>query len=429
MKRYAINELYDWKNKKNRKPLILHGASQVGKTWLMIHFAKEAFGKYIYINFENNDRLRQLFQNDFDMKRIVFEVFVATGIQMDKDTLLILDEIQEAPRGITALKYFYEQMPEQPVMAAGSLLDISMHNSESFPVGKVDFCWLHPLSFFEFLEAVGKAQYVELLRRKEWDTVNVFADTLTNMLRQYYYVGGMPEVVQDFVDNQNLHRVRQLQQNILDAYDHDFSKHAPLAEVPRLRMVWHSVSGQLAKKNKKFIYGFLKEGARAKNYELSIEWLCDAGLVSKVNRTKKGMLPLSAYEDFSAFKIYMLDIGLLGAKAGLSPQLLLEGNSIFAEFKGALTEQFVFQQILLTRDNKTYYWSAENSRGELDFVVQINDKVIPIEVKAEENLQSKSLRAFVENNPGLHGMRFSMAPYREQEWMTNYPLYSINSIL
>lgn len=429
MKRYAINELYNWKEQKNRKPLILHGARQVGKTWLMIQFAKEAFAKYIYINFESNDRLRQLFQKDFDMQRIVFEIFVATGIQMDKDTLLILDEIQEAPRGITALKYFYEQMPEQPVMAAGSLLGISMHGGESFPVGKVDFCRLHPLSFFEFLEAIGKVQYVELLQRKQWDTVNVFADALADMLRQYYYVGGMPEVVQDFVDNQDLQRVRQLQQNILEAYDHDFSKHAPLSEVPRLRMVWHSVSGQLAKENKKFIYGFLKEGARAKSFELAIEWLCDAGLVGKVNRTRKGALPLATYEDFSAFKIYMLDVGLLGAMAGLSSQTLLDGNSIFTEFKGALTEQFVFQQIQLTHNNKTYYWSAENSRGELDFVVQVDNKIIPIEVKAEENLQSKSLKAFVESNPGLHGVRFSMAPYREQEWMTNYPLYSINSIL
>lgn len=429
MKRYAISELYDWKERKNRKPLILHGARQVGKTWLMIQFAKEAFGKYIYINFESENRLCQLFQKDFDMQRIVFEIFVATGIQMDKDTLLILDEIQEAPRGITALKYFYEQMPEQPVMAAGSLLGISMHEGESFPVGKVDFCWLHPLSFFEFLEAMGKAPYVELLRRKQWDTIKVFADSLADMLRQYYYVGGMPEVVQNFVDNQDLQRVRQLQQNILDAYDHDFSKHAPLTEVPRLRMVWHSVSGQLAKENKKFIYGFLKEGARAKNFELAIEWLCDAGLVGKVNRVKKGALPLAAYEDFSAFKIYMVDVGLLGAMAGLSPQTLLNGNSVFTGFKGALTEQFVYQQLQLSRNNKAYYWSAENSKGELDFVVQIDDKVIPIEVKAEENLQSKSLRAFVESNPGLHGVRFSMAPYREQEWMTNYPLYSINSIL
>lgn len=428
MIRYAIDDLYAWKDKPNRKPLILQGARQVGKTWLMQTFARQAFANHVYINFENNAQLHQLFVKDFDMERIFFEIYLATGIRLDDNTLLLLDEIQEVPRGITALKYFYEQKPQQPIIAAGSLLGIAMHEKASFPVGKVEFQMLYPLSFFEFLEALGKGQFVEALRQQLWDSIKTFAPQLEDLLRQYYFVGGMPEVVQAFVKQKDTTMVRALQQNILEAYDRDFSKHAPLNEVPRLRMVWRSISGQLSKENKKFIYGFLKEGARAKNFELAIEWLSDAGLAYKVNRTKKGQLPLSAYEDFSAFKLFMLDVGLLGALSNIPPQVLLEGNAIFTDYKGAMTEQFVHQQLCLSCKNSIYYWSAENSRGEVDFLVQRDNRVIPIEVKAEENLQSKSLSAFVEKNPELHGMRFSMSDYREQSWMTNYPLYAINAL-
>ena len=429
MIRYKISELYEWKGRKNRKPLILQGARQVGKTWLMKTFAQEAFAKHVYINFDENMLLRQLFVKDFDMQRILYDIYLATGTSIDNDTLLIFDEIQEAPRGVTALKYFYEKLPQQPVMAAGSLLGIASHQHDSFPVGKVDFLFLYPLSFFEFLEAMGKGQFVQAMKQKQWNALETFAPQLEDLLRQYYYVGGMPEVVQSFVNDRNLQEVRRLQLGILDSYDRDFSKHAPLQEVPRIRMVWQSISGQLSKENKKFIYGFIKEGARAKNFELAIEWLRDAGLLYKVNRTKKGQLPLSAYEDFSAFKIYMLDVGLLGAMSGLSTETLLKGNAIFTDFKGALSEQYVLQQLRLSRDNNTYYWSADNSRGKIDFLVQRDDKVIPIEVKAENNLQAKSLRLFVEANPDLHGIRFSMSPYREQSWMTNYPLYSVEAVM
>lgn len=429
MIRYKINELYEWKSRKNRKPLILQGARQVGKTWLMKTFAQEAFAKHVYINFDEHMVLRQLFVKDFDMQRILYDIYLATGTTIDNDTLLIFDEIQEAPRGVTALKYFYENMPQQPVMAAGSLLGIASHEHDSFPVGKVDFLSLYPLSFFEFLEAMGKGQFVQAMKQQQWNALETFAPQLEDLLRQYYYVGGMPEVVQTFINDRNLQEVRRLQLGILDSYDRDFSKHAPLQEVPRIRMVWQSISGQLSKENKKFIYGFIKEGARAKNFELAIEWLRDAGLLYKVNRTKKGQLPLSAYEDFSAFKIYMLDVGLLGAMSGLSTETLLKGNAIFTDFKGALSEQYVLQHLRLSRDNNTYYWSADNSRAEIDFLVQRDDKVIPIEVKAENNLQAKSLRLFVEANPNLHGIRFSMSPYREQSWMTNYPLYSVEAVM
>jgi predicted AAA+ superfamily ATPase len=425
MERYAIQELYAWKNQRNRKPLILQGARQVGKTWLMQKFAQEAFGKSVYINFENNQRLANLFEKDFDIQRILFEIQLATGVKVDNETLLLFDEMQEARRGITSLKYFCEDAPEIPVIAAGSLLGIATHHNDSFPVGKVNFMTLYPLSFWEFLEAMGKGQFVEVIRSQNWEMLEPFESDLQMLLRQYFIVGGMPEVVKSFAEDANVQVVRDLQRNILDAYDRDFSKHAPLNEVQRLRMVWRSVGAQLSKENKKFIYGFLKEGARAKNFELAIEWLKDAGLVFKVNRTKKGELPLSAYEDFSAFKLFMLDIGLLCAQCDVPPAVLLNGNDIFSDYKGALTEQYVFQQLRVSSHNNIFYWSADNSQGEIDFLVQQDDKVFPIEVKASENLQAKSLRCFVEKYTQLHGIRFSMAPYRHQSWITNYPLYAV----
>lgn len=424
MKREVIHQLYEWKEKKGRKPLILQGARQVGKTWLMKTFGKEAFEKCVYINFENDSRLSGLFEKDFDIQRILFEIQLATGIMPDKETLLLFDEIQEVKRGITALKYFYENAPEFPIIAAGSLLGVATRQNDSFPVGKVDFLSIYPLSFWEFLNAIGKGAFVEAIKNKQWELLSSFEADLQGMLRQYFFVGGMPEAVKSFAEDGDMQTVRDIQKNILDAYDKDFSKHVPIAEVPRLRIVWNSICGQLSKENKKFIFGLLKEGARAKSFELAIEWLKDAGLVYKVNRTKKGLLPLSAYEDFSAFKLFLLDVGLLGAMCELPPSALLNKNSIFTDYKGALTEQFVFQQLRLNKCNKIFYWSAENSQGEIDFLVQNNDEIIPIEVKAEENLQAKSLKCFIERNPSLHGVRLSMSSYREQSWMSNFPLYA-----
>jgi predicted AAA+ superfamily ATPase len=424
MKREVIHQLYEWKEKRGRKPLILQGARQVGKTWLMKTFGKEAFEKCVYINFENDSRLSGLFEKDFDIQRILFEIQLATGIMPDKETLLLFDEIQEVKRGVTALKYFYENAPEFPIIAAGSLLGVATRQNDSFPVGKVDFLSIYPLSFWEFLNAIGKGAFVEAIKNKQWELLSSFEADLQGMLRQYFFVGGMPEAVKSFAEDGDMQTVRDIQKNILDAYDKDFSKHVPIAEVPRLRMVWNSICGQLSKDNKKFIFGLLKEGARAKSFELAIEWLKDAGLVYKVNRTKKGLLPLSAYEDFSAFKLFLLDVGLLGAMCELPPSALLNKNSIFTDYKGALTEQFVFQQLRLNKCNKIFYWSAENSQGEIDFLVQNNDEIIPIEGKAEENLQAKSLKCFIERNPSLHGVRLSMSSYRKQSWMSNFPLYA-----
>lgn len=424
MERTAISELYEWKSHSDRKPLIVRGARQVGKTWLILDFAKKAYEQYVYVNFEEDSFLNHVFEDDFDIDRIITAISLRTQQDIGKDTLLIFDEIQAAPRGVTALKYFCEKARDYHVIAAGSLLGIAMHRSDSFPVGKVDFVDLSPLDFHEFLLAIGEVRIAGLLTKRDWQTVAMVKDRLTALLKTYYYVGGMPEVVDSYRQRKDFAEVRRIQNSILDTYTNDFSKHAPINEVPRIRMVWNSIAGQLAKENRKFIYGMLREGARAKDFEVAIEWLMDAGLIYKVNRTKSGELPLNAFEDFSAFKIYLLDVGLLSAINKLTAETLIRGNEIFNTYKGALTEQYFFQQIRGKVDF-VYYWSADNSRGEVDFVVQKAERVIPIEVKAEENLRAKSLAAFVARNPGLHALRFSMSDYREQDWMTNIPLYAV----
>lgn len=428
MERTAISELYEWKKRPDRKPLIVRGARQVGKTWLILDFAGKAYNKYVYVNFEEDDVLNQVFENDFDIERIINTISIRKDTDVDTDTLLIFDEIQAAPRGVTSLKYFCEKARQYHVIAAGSLLGIAMHQTDSFPVGKVDFVDLAPLSFHEFLLAMGEKRIASLLEKRDWNMVAMVKDKLTTLLKTYYYVGGMPEAVESYRRRSDFAEVRRIQNNILDTYNNDFSKHAPISEVPRIRMVWNSIASQLAKENKKFIYGMLREGARAKDFGVAIEWLRDAGLIYKVSRTKSGELPLNAFEDFNIFKIYLLDVGLLSAINKLTADTLIVGNEIFNTYKGALTEQYFFQQI---RDKVdfVYYWSAENSRGEIDFIVQKEGKVIPIEVKAEENLRAKSLAAFVAKYPGLHALRFSMSDYRELNWMTNIPLYAaVNSI-
>lgn len=430
MERIQINQLIEWKNRKNRKPLILRGARQVGKTWLMKEFARQCYADFIYLNFEDDEPMKSLFVQDFDMDRICQTIEIYTGKQLLPSTLLLLDEIQEAPRGVTSLKYFCEKRREFHVIAAGSLLGIASNKNDSFPVGKVDFIDVGPLSFLEFLMAEGQNSLAKCIEQQQWTLLESLSERLRDYLLKYYYVGGMPEPVQTYIDTHDYAEVRCVQNAILDTYDNDFSKHAPAAEVPRIRMVWNSIRGQLARENKKFIFGTLKQGARAREFELAIEWLRDAGLVHKVNRTKKGLLPLSAYEDFSAFKLFMLDIGLMVAMSKLSPQVLIEGNSLFLDAKGAFAEQYVLQQFKTCgREMDVYYWSADNSSGEIDFLVQANDKIIPVEVKAEENLRAKSLRSFVSANPGLHGVRLSMSAYREQDWMTNYPLYAASCVV
>lgn len=424
MEREAIGQLYEWKARPNRKPLIIRGARQVGKTWLMLEFAKKAYEKWIYVNFEDEEMLKHVFELDFDVPRILNALSLRFHTEIDEQTLLIFDEIQAAPRGITSLKYFCEKAPEYHVITAGSLLGISMHGGDSFPVGKVDFLSLMPMSFPEFLRAAGQERLAKLLAECKWDSIVYVKDRIIQLLRTYYYVGGMPEAVKAYCDGLGYEEVRRIQSNILMTYENDFSKHAPANEVPRIRMVWHSVTSQLAKENRKFIYGVLRQGARAKEFEIAVEWLQDAGLVYRVNRTKSGEMPLSAFEDFGTFKLFMLDVGLMCAMNRLSSDSILLGNDIFSTYRGAMTEQYVCQQLVGAVDF-IYYWSADNSRGEIDFLIQTGGRIVPIEVKAEENLKSKSLSAFVARYPSLHAVRLSMSDYREQEWMTNVPLYAV----
>lgn len=429
MKRFALERLKEWKEKPNRKPLIIRGARQVGKTWLMKEFGKTSFEKVAYVNFDSNTRMQQVFDGEINIERIVLAISAETGISVNpENTLLIFDEVQEVPKALSSLKYFCENAPEYAVVAAGSLLGVALHKGTSFPVGKVDFMDLYPLTFQEFLCALGEERFVEILREKDTDMVTMFKSKYIDRLREYYFVGGMPEVVQTYMDTKDFNQVREIQKNLLNYYQQDFSKHAEISLVPRLNLVWNSIPMQLAKENKKYIYGQVRKGARAKDFELAIQWLLDCGLIHKVHRIEKPALPLKAYMNLDIFKIYLLDVGLLMAMTGLNAQVIIDGNRIFTEFKGALTEQYILQQLIAGENVEPYYYSAENSKGEIDFILQGNTSVIPLEVKAEENLRAKSLKAFCEKYKPKYAVRTSMSDYREQEWMTNIPLYNIDRI-
>ena len=429
MKRFALEKLKIWKEKPDRKPLIIRGARQVGKTWLMKEFGKTCFEKTAYVNFDSNPRMQQLFEGEIDVERMILAISAETGVSINcADTLLIFDEVQEVPKALGSLKYFCENAPEYAIVAAGSLLGVAMHKGTSFPVGKVDFMDLYPLSFQEFLCALGEERFVIMLQSTDTDMVTMFKTKYIDRLREYYYVGGMPEAVQNFVLNKDYNKVREIQKNLLNYYQQDFSKHAEISLVPRLNLVWNSIPMQLAKENKKYIYGQVREGARAKNFELAIQWLWDCGLIHKVHRVKKPSLPLKAYMDLDAFKIYMLDVGLLLAMADLDANVIIDGNRIFTEFKGALTEQYVLQQMIAELGVEPYYYTTTNSTGKIDFMLQAPGSVIPVEVKAEENLRAKSLWAFCEKYHPKHAVRTSMSDFREQDWMTNIPLYNIDRI-
>lgn len=428
MIRLFVNELKAWKTSKKRKPLILQGARQVGKTWVMKEFGKQEFKNTVYLNFESSERLKNMFIPDFDIERMIKVMEIESGQSIQaKDTLIILDEIQEAEKGITSLKYFYEKAPQYFIIAAGSLLGISLQKKNSFPVGKVDLLKLHPMNYTEFLINTGDGKLVKELENENWEVIDSFHDYLIVKLRLYYFIGGMPEAVNDYIQTKDLNSVRSIQQKIIAGYENDFAKHAPSEIVPRIRMIWNSIISQLAKENKKFIYGQLKSGARAKDFELAINWLNDAGLILKVNRIDNGKLPLKAYADLDAFKLFLVDLGLLNAMAGLEPRILLEKNNILTEYKGALTEQYVCQQLHPLND--LYYWSLENSRAEVDFVIQKDNKIIPIEVKAEENLKAKSLKVFTEKYKSKRNIRTSMSKYREESWLVNVPLYALTDVL
>jgi predicted AAA+ superfamily ATPase len=426
MYRESIASLKKWKEDKFRKPLIVRGARQVGKTWLLQEFGRTSYAKFIYVNFEETSSLQTIFTGDFDIERIltILQIHAQTTITAE-DTLIVLDEIQSAERGVTSLKYFCEKAPQYHVIAAGSLLGMGLHSRVSFPVGKVDFLDLRPLSFSEFLLSQNEKALVEALKVKNWSVVSIFTRKLKEYLRYYFYVGGMPEVVNAFAQTRDWQLVRRIQNRILNSYEGDFSKHAPNETVPRIRMVWQSIPSQLAKENKKFIYGVIREGARAKDFELAIQWLTDCGLLLKSHRVSKPGIPLAAYQDISVFKLFLHDVGLLGAMAGLNVRTIIEGDEIFTEFKGALTEQYVMQQLRLDSERYIGYWTNDRSTSEVDFVIQEKGEVIPIEVKSGDNLKAKSFRLFCEKYKPLKAVRTSLSDYKEESWMENVPLYAI----
>jgi hypothetical protein len=429
MKRTELAHLRSWSQSEERKPLIIRGARQTGKTWLMKELGRVEYKKTAYINFESNASLKNLFTGNFDIQRIILALEIETKVTIEaENTLIILDEIQEAPEALTSLKYFQENAPEYHIIAAGSLLGVALNRKFSFPVGKVDFLDLYPLTFVEFMEALNEQPLVDLLKKQDWPLITQFKHRYIERLKQYYYIGGMPEAVYAFSQHTNFEEVRSIQRRILIAYEQDFSKHAPIQIVPRIRMLWNSIPAQLAKENRKFIYGLVRQGARAKDYELAMSWLIDCGLIHKVNNVTKPSIPLKAYEDMGAFKLYLVDVGLLSAMAELDVRSLITGNDLFEEFKGALTEQYVLQQLITLKDVSTYYWSPENARAEVDFLLQVKGKVIPLEVKAAENLHAKSLRVYQQKYEPEVALRTSLSDYRPEEWMTNWPLYAISEI-
>lgn len=425
MERSIYSSLKKWKESPTRKPLILQGARQVGKTYILKEFGAREYSEVVYINCDDNNDMQNMFV-DYDVDRIIRSLSAISGVSMKPSTtLLILDEIQEVERGLASLKYFCEKAPEYHVAVAGSLLGITLHEGTSFPVGKVDMLYMYPMDFEEFLLAMGKEQLVELLRSKSWAALTPLRGMLTELLRQYYFVGGMPEAVKTYVERGDIWEVRSIHSKIIDAYRNDMSKHVPKQQVQRINMVWNSIPSQLARDNKKFIYGALRKGARANDFEIAIQWLVDSGLVHKVHRISKPVVPLKFYEDMASFKLFLLDCGLLGALSETPPEQILIGDNVFEEYKGAFTENYVLQQLKSLPRTFVYYYSNDNSTLEIDFVVQHEAHVIPIEVKAEENLRAKSLRQFVTDNAGLHGVRFSMSDYREQDWLTNVPLWAV----
>jgi len=427
MYREAIKKLIEWKDSTKRKPLIVNGARQVGKTWLLKEFGKQYYEKVAYVNMDNNARMKELF-TDFNIEKIIQGLKIESGVNIEpNNTLIILDEVQEVPNAISSLKYFNENANEYHIIVAGSLLGIVLHEGVSFPVGKVDFLNMYPLSFKEYLIAIGKEEFAKIIENKNEEMLKVFSEEIKRYLREYYYVGGMPEVVNDFSINKDYNSVREIQNTILKDYENDFSKHIAVKEIQKVIEIWNNFNTQLAKENKKFVFGAIKPSARASEYENAINWLISSGLLYKVNRVNDCKIPLKGYVDYSAFKLYFLDVGLLSAKNNLDAKTLIEGNNIFTEYKGSLTEQYVLQEIKANYNIDLFYWTSSSYQAEVDFLIQYKNFVIPIEVKSELNLQAKSLKSFIEKFDNEINVRTSMADYKKDGKITNIPLYAIGN--
>ncbi|MGN0015418.1 MAG: ATP-binding protein [Candidatus Gastranaerophilaceae bacterium] len=427
MYRYAINDLIAWKNSPNHMPLIIKGARQVGKTWLMQELGKTQYEKVAYVSFDSNPRLDSLFQKDLNVKRLLDGLNIEVGFNITpKDTLIIFDEIQENPLALTSLKYFCENAPEYDIVAAGSLLGVAHHKGTGFPVGKVEYLNLRPLSFKEFLLAMNESQILEIINKNDFEMQKVFKERIIDLLRRYCYVGGMPKAVLSFSEKQDYNLVRKIQKNILDDYEGDFSKHIPPEQVERTRLLWNAIPSQLVKENKKCVYGKIKQGARAKDFEIALNWLIDSGLIHKVSRVTEPNMPLKAYEDVSAYKLFLLDVGLLGAMNDLDARSLLENDKLFNDYNGAITEQYVLQEFKTLGDLPVFYWAS--NRAELDFLIQYKNNIIPVEAKATVNLQAKSLKSFRQKFAPAISIRTSLADYEENNGLFNLPLYDIENV-
>ena len=428
MERYGLQTLIKWKEKRNRKPLIVQGVRQVGKTWLLKEFGKKYYKNVVYVNFDNNTRMDNLFAGDMDIPHIIegLEIYASTKITPD-DTLLIFDEIQENPNALNSLKYFYENAPEYHIASAGSLLGVALtHQGKSFPVGKVEFMDLYPMSFCEFLTAIGEEKLCDLIRKLDFSLIKAFRSQYEDLLKKYLYIGGMPEIVKNYVENKDFIQVRELQKQLLKAYEEDFGKHIDKTDTPKVQMIWDSIPSQLSKPNPKFVYGLLKEGARTKEFENALLWLKKTGLIYQISKLTKPDLPVFSYEDRSSFKVYMVDTGLFCAKSLLDVGTLLEGSQIFEEFRGSLTEQYVLQELKTLPDMPITYWEGKNA--ELDFVIQNKNNVIPIEVKATINLKAKSLKTYCYKYNPKQAVRTSLADYKKTDILFDIPLYCIESI-
>ena len=438
MQRDVFQKIIDWNLGKKRKPLILMGARQVGKTWLMDEFANEFYpNSHVKVDLQRDDLLRaRIDESNIDPKTMIDLIQASTGKQIvPGKTLLIIDEIQESHKALNALKYFNQEMPELAVVVAGSLLGLAVGKSEdarkrkkrkaqgSFPVGKVSFLDVHPMSFSEFVRAIDNPFRLKALENGDWKLVETLHEDFESLLRKYLFVGGMPEAVANFAESGNYAAVRRTQTEILTAYDADFVKHAPPELLPKIRLLWKNIPAQLAKENKKFIYTALKSGARAREYEAALSWLDDAGMINQVFRASPPRLPLASYQDFSAFKIYIHDVGLLGAMSGTSPSMLLDGDALFTNFKGALAEQFALQE-LTAREIEPSYWTSDSGNAEVEFVVQGENDIFPVEVKSGINTKAKSLKAYRELFRPPYAIRTSLQPYHDGETVKDIPLYA-----
>ena len=419
-------QLIKWKSSPRRKPLLLEGPRQVGKTWLLNEFGHEEYQRIAYLDLEETPTLRTIFEGDFNTTRIVSQLQIATGVPISPhDTLIVFDEIQACPKALTSLKYFNQQANDYHIACAGSLLGVALHEQSSFPVGKVNFIPVNPLSFTEFLRAIGQELLANVVAEQDWDIIAPFHERLVTILRDYLFVGGMPEAVASFSQSHDYSQVRECQKEILQAYDRDFSKHAPPEQIPRIRQVWQSIPGQLAKEQHRFSYGMLASGARSRTHRTAIDWLVQAGVIMEVKRVSAPRIPLSGYADPDAFKLYLADVGLLGALAELGVSTVIEPDRLFTEFRGSLTEQYAAMQLFTAFGRAPYYWTNGGGTAEVDFVVQRERDVVPIEVKATRNLRSKSLRVYQEKYAPDVAVRSSLAPYARHGNLVDLPLYGL----